>query len=104
MSLKIRIGIHCGLVVAGVLGSDARMAYGARGDTMNIAARLQGIAPPGGILVSSDVVNRIGRLFEYGPAQNVIVRAKLIQLRHMNFFASFPKESRMESIGRLSLL
>ena len=75
-SLKIRIGIHCGLVVAGVLGSDARMVYGARGDTMNIAARLQGIAPPGGILVSSDVVNRIGRLFEYGPAQNVIVKGK----------------------------
>jgi len=76
VSLKIRIGIHCGLVVAGALGSDARMAYGARGDTMNIAARLQGIAPPGGILVSSDVVNRTGRLFEYGPAQQEIVKGK----------------------------
>jgi class 3 adenylate cyclase/predicted ATPase len=76
VSLKIRIGIHCGLVVAGVLGSDARMVYGARGDTMNIAARLQGIAPPGGILVSNDVVNRIGRLFEYGPAQQVTAKGK----------------------------
>ncbi len=76
VSLKIRIGIHCGLVVAGALGSDARMAYGARGDTMNIAARLQGIALPGGILVSSDVVNRTGRLFEYGPAQQETVKGK----------------------------
>jgi adenylate cyclase len=76
VSLKIRIGIHCGLVVAGVLGSDARMVYGARGDTMNIAARLQGSAPPGGILVSGDVVKRIGRLFEHGPAQRVIAKGK----------------------------
>lgn len=76
VSLKIKIGIHCGLVVAGAHGSDARLAYGARGDTMNIAARLQGIAPPGGIVVSSDVVNRIGRLFEHGPAQHVIVKGK----------------------------
>jgi class 3 adenylate cyclase/predicted ATPase len=74
--LKIRIGIHCGLVVAGALGSDAHMVYGARGDTMNSAARLQQIAPPGGILVSGDVVNRLGRLFEYGPIQNVIVKGK----------------------------
>ena len=76
VSLKIRIGIHCGLVVAGVLGSDAHKVYGARGDTMNTAARLQGIALPGGILVSSDIVNRVGRLFEYGPAQSVIVKGK----------------------------
>jgi adenylate cyclase len=74
--LKIRIGIHCGLVVAGALGSDAHKVYGARGDTMNIAARLQQIAPPGVILASGDVVNRVGGSFEYGPVQNVIVKGK----------------------------
>src|SRR5262245_27172326 len=76
LTLKIRICVLCGLVVAGAVGSDARMAYGARGDTMNIAARLQGIAPPGGIVVSRDVVSRIGRLFEHGPEQHVIVKGK----------------------------
>ncbi len=51
IDLDVRIGIHTGPVVGGVIGSS-RLAYDYWGDTMNIASRLQHAAPPGGIAVS----------------------------------------------------
>ena len=49
--LQVRIGIHTGPAVGGVIGTN-RMAYDYWGDTMNIAARLQSVAPLNGIAVS----------------------------------------------------
>ncbi|HEX8525345.1 adenylate/guanylate cyclase domain-containing protein [Allosphingosinicella sp.] len=51
IDLQVRIGVHTGPVIGGVIGST-RLAYDYWGDTMNVASRLQGIAPPGGIAVS----------------------------------------------------
>lgn len=49
--LRVRIGLHSGPVIAGVIGS-LRFAYDLWGETVNIAAQLQSIATPGSILVS----------------------------------------------------
>jgi adenylate cyclase len=51
IALQVRIGIHTGPVVGGVIGSS-RLAYDYWGDTMNIASRLQGVAPVNGVAVS----------------------------------------------------
>jgi adenylate cyclase len=51
IALQVRIGVHTGPVVGGVIGSS-RLAYDYWGDTMNVASRLQGIAPANGIAVS----------------------------------------------------
>jgi class 3 adenylate cyclase len=51
LPLQARIGIHSGPAVGGVIGST-RLAYDYWGDTMNIASRLQGVAPTGGVAVS----------------------------------------------------
>ena len=51
IALQVRIGVHTGPVVGGVIGSS-RLAYDYWGDTMNIASRLQGVAPANGIAVS----------------------------------------------------
>ena len=52
VSLRARIGIHTGVVVAGTVGNELKMDYTATGDTTNLAARLQSLAQPGTILVS----------------------------------------------------
>jgi len=40
---RTRIGIHTGVVIAGVLGSNDRLSYTAFGDVINVASRIEGI-------------------------------------------------------------
>jgi class 3 adenylate cyclase/tetratricopeptide (TPR) repeat protein len=53
--LRLRMGLNSGAVVVGRIGDGLRMDYTAVGDTTNVAARLQGQAEPGSILVSDSV-------------------------------------------------
>jgi adenylate cyclase len=66
IDLKVRIGIHTGPVVGGVIGSN-RMSYDYWGDTMNIASRLQGAAPPNGIAVSEATYFQTRMMQDYDP-------------------------------------
>lgn len=50
--VAVRMGLNTGLVVVGSIGDNLRMDYTAIGDTTNLAARLQQLAEPGGILLS----------------------------------------------------
>ena len=64
LPLQARIGVHTGPVVGGVIGSR-RLAYDYWGDTMNIASRLQGAAPPNGIAVSEATYFQTQALLAY---------------------------------------
>jgi adenylate cyclase len=50
--LLVGAGVHTGQAFVGVVGSDAKTDFTALGDTVNIAARLGGLAGPGELLVS----------------------------------------------------
>jgi adenylate cyclase len=50
--LRVRIGINTGFCNVGNFGSNDRMAYTIIGAEANLAARLQAIAEPGGIVLS----------------------------------------------------
>ncbi|MEO8545825.1 MAG: adenylate/guanylate cyclase domain-containing protein [Burkholderiaceae bacterium] len=51
--LLVRIGIHTGPVVVGEMGGDKRQENLAMGETPNLAARLQGLAEPDTVVISS---------------------------------------------------
>jgi class 3 adenylate cyclase len=48
--LQLRVGVHSGPVVGGVIGTQ-RLAFDLWGDTVNVASRLQELAPPGRVHV-----------------------------------------------------
>jgi class 3 adenylate cyclase len=73
IDLKVRIGIHSGPVVGGVIGSS-RLAYDYWGDTMNIASRLQAIAPPNGIAVSEATYFQVKTIHDFEPPQSALLK------------------------------
>jgi class 3 adenylate cyclase len=53
VALNVRMGIDSGWCTAGDFGSDLRLQYTAIGMPVNVASRLQGVADPGGVLLSA---------------------------------------------------
>src|SRR5205807_8271771 len=51
--LRVRVGINTGPVVVGVVGTEKAHEYTAMGDAVNVAARMQSHAEPGGVLITA---------------------------------------------------
>lgn len=62
MPLSIRVGLNTGEVVVGNIGSSRRIAYTALGEPVNVAARLESNAGPGGVLLSARTRELAGEL------------------------------------------
>jgi class 3 adenylate cyclase/predicted ATPase len=74
--VQLRAGIHSGLVVVGELGEASHKEFTASGDAMNLAARLQSAAPPGGILISHDTYSYVRGVFDVTPCPPLTVKGK----------------------------
>ncbi|MCU0520923.1 MAG: tetratricopeptide repeat protein [Anaerolineae bacterium] len=71
---QVRIGIHYGPSIAGVLSTQQQSAYTVIGDTVNLAARLEALAAPGHILVSAAVHDQARAVFEFAPGRELPVK------------------------------
>jgi class 3 adenylate cyclase/tetratricopeptide (TPR) repeat protein len=66
VKLQVRVGLATGMVVIGKLvGAGNTDEIGAIGETPNIAARMQGLAPAGGVVASESTRVTVGDLFEF---------------------------------------
>jgi len=63
-ALRVRVGIATGLVVVSRIGEGAAEEDAVHGNAPNLAARLQGLAPPDGVLVSATTRSLLGERFE----------------------------------------
>ena len=57
---RFRVGLNSGPAVIGSVGSEAQRSFSAIGDTTNVAARLQAVATPGGIVISAATLDQLG--------------------------------------------
>ena len=78
-----RFGIHVGEAVVGNLGSTERMNYTALGNTVNLAARLEGLNKETGtkVLVSEDVYRRVENLFKFRTLDAVVAKGMTRETR-----------------------
>jgi class 3 adenylate cyclase/tetratricopeptide (TPR) repeat protein len=63
--LNVHIGVNTGLVAAGTVGGDDRRDYTVMGESVNLAARLQGAATDGQIIVGRTTYKAASREFEF---------------------------------------
>ncbi|MDX1487815.1 MAG: adenylate/guanylate cyclase domain-containing protein, partial [Acidiferrobacterales bacterium] len=66
IELEVRVGIATGLVVVGdTVGEGTSEEKSVVGDTPNLAARLQALAPSNGIVISPETRHLTGKVFDY---------------------------------------
>jgi adenylate cyclase len=74
--IRLRIGIHTGLVVWGSVGPPGQARPTVMGDAVNLASRLQRAAPEGGVLVSEAVYRQARGAFLGTALEPLVVKGK----------------------------
>jgi class 3 adenylate cyclase/tetratricopeptide (TPR) repeat protein len=70
ITVQMRVGLNAGEVVVRAIGNDLHMDYSAVGQTTHLAARMEQLATPGGILLTADtlrLVEGLVRVKALGP-------------------------------------
>ena len=55
----MRVGVNSGAAVVREVGGEGHVAYALVGDTINIGARLEGVAPVGGVRIGAETYGRL---------------------------------------------
>jgi adenylate cyclase len=70
---RMRVGVNSGEAVVHEIGGEGHVAYPLVGDTINTGARLEGLAPVGGVLIGAETYDRLpdGAVVEPRPGLRV---------------------------------
>jgi predicted ATPase/class 3 adenylate cyclase len=98
-AFDVRVGINTGLVVIGEMGSDQWTEFTALGDAVNLAARMQQNAPPGGVLISSDTYRHVRGLFDLAPQEPMVVKGRQEPVQTYLVQGAKPRAWRVEQRG-----
>jgi adenylate cyclase len=86
---RFRVGVNTGPVLAGVVGDHGHRIHGVFGDTVNLGSRLEGKAPPGGVVIAASTLAALpdGADVEALPPLEIKGKSKPVQayiLRSLN--------------------
>ncbi|MGY4625394.1 ATP-binding protein [Bradyrhizobium sp. USDA 4486] len=97
--LRVRLGLATGLVIVGdLIGSEAAEAQAVLGETPNLAARLQALAEPDGVVIAEDTRRLIGGLFDYENLGAVTLKGFAAPVRAWRVLHEGTAESRFEAL------
>jgi class 3 adenylate cyclase len=74
IEMRIRVGLNSGEVVVRTIGNDLHMDYSAVGHTTHLAARMEQLATPGSIRLSSSTLRLVEGLVQVNPLGLIRVR------------------------------
>jgi len=99
VSVQIRVGLNSGEVVVRAIGSDLRMDYTAVGQTTHLAARMEQLATPGTIVVTSStlaLVEGLVAVTPLGPEAEECLTIATMMYREMDL-ASYIEQAEAET-------
>jgi predicted ATPase/class 3 adenylate cyclase len=103
MQLAMRLGIHTGLVVVGEIGGGTHHEQLALGETPNLAARLQGIAPPNTLVISAATYQLLGGFFACQSVGTPLLKGVAQPLEVYQVLYESTARSRLEAAGSAGL-
>jgi class 3 adenylate cyclase len=104
IELQCRIGVSTGLVVVGdLIGAGAAQEQAVVGETPNLAARLQALAEPDGLVIGPTTRRLVGDLFECRALGAVEVKGFAKPVEAWQMVRSSTVESRFEALHSADL-
>jgi class 3 adenylate cyclase len=74
---RFHIGVNSGPAVVGNIGSEEYRNFTAIGDTTNLAARLEGLAKPGEVVVGPETARQLDAAFMLAPLGSLQVKGRV---------------------------
>ena len=103
-ALASRVGIATGLVIVGdLIGSGEAQERGVVGETPNLAARLQEMAPANAVLVAESTRRLVGDLFDYRDLGAVAVKGLAEPVLGWQVLSESTVENRFEALRSATL-
>jgi class 3 adenylate cyclase len=75
VSLRLRVGLNSGQVVAGEIGSGVA-GYAAIGEQVGLAQRMESVAPPGGVMLSESTAHLVEHAAVLADTELVSIKGK----------------------------
>jgi class 3 adenylate cyclase/predicted ATPase len=99
VELQVRLGLATGLVIVGdLIGSEAAETLAVLGETPNLAARLQVLAEPNGVVIAEDTRRLIGGLFDYDDLGAVTLKGFAAPVHAWRVMREGTAEGRFEAL------
>jgi class 3 adenylate cyclase len=97
VDLEMRVGVNTGPVLFGSVGTTGEITV--IGDAVNVASRLEGVAPLGGVLISHFTYRHIRGVFDVQPQAPMHVKGKRDPLRTYVVRRAKPRAFRIATRG-----
>jgi adenylate cyclase len=100
IQLQLRVGLNSGEVIAGEIGSSPG-SYTAIGAHVGMAQRMESVAPPGGVMLSSSTTRLVEGVVELGELEMVRIKNVDQPVPARRLLSTTPKSGRVRSQSTL---
>src|SRR4029077_19338672 len=101
VTLRLRVGLNSGRVIAGEIGSGA-LGYAAIGEQVGFAQRMESVAPPGGVMLSESTARLVDHLVMLGEPEWVHIKGADEPVRARRLLAIGPRDGLVGHADRKS--
>jgi class 3 adenylate cyclase len=103
VEVQIRVGLNSGEVVVRAIGNDLHMDYSAIGQTTHLAARMEQLAPPGTIRLTSDTLRLAEGFVQVTPLGPVPVKGLPAPVEVYELVGAGPARTRLQAFAARGL-